>query len=236
MQRYFCKEKDNDIFTLSSDDSYHIVKVMRYNIGTEIEIVFDNCLYISSIISTDKIVKAKIVKEINNPLNSINVTIAQSLVKEQKMDYILQKGCELGAQRFIPLEVTNSIIKLDNKKDKKIERWQKVVKEASEQSKRLDIPIVTNVYTIKDLLKEDFDLKILCSVNEKEKSIKKVLSKVKQSDRILFVIGPEGGFTKEEEALFIDNGFISTSLGERVLRTETASTFVLSVVNYIFMR
>ena len=68
------------------------------------------------------------------------------------------------------------------------------------------------------------------------KSIKTVLSNVNISDRILIVVGPEGGFTKKEEEELINNGFISVSLGDRVLRTETASLFVLSIINYIFMR
>ena len=67
-------------------------------------------------------------------------------------------------------------------------------------------------------------------------SLKKFLKNVSKSDTILFVIGPEGGFSNEEENILINNGFISTSLGSRVLRTETASTFVLSIINYIFMR
>ncbi len=236
MQRYFCKEKENDIFTLSSEDSYHITKVMRYNIGTNIEIVYDNTLYIANIINLSGLVKAQVIKIVDENINSYFVTIAQSLVKEQKMDYILQKGTELGASCFIPLDVTNSIVKLNGKENKKIERWRKVVKEASEQSKRLDIPIVTNILSIDDLVKEKYDLKILCSVNETSKNIKTVLSNIKQSDRILFVIGPEGGFTDQEEQKLKNNDFISTSLGSRVLRTETASTFVLSIINYIFMR
>jgi len=235
MQRYFCN-CDSDTFTLSSDDSYHITKVMRYEIGTKIEIVCNEELYLAEIINTSPVVVAKKLDKIMDTVEKLNITIAQSLVKEQKMDYILQKGTELGADSFIPLITERSIVKIDNKEKKKVDRWNTIVKEASEQSKRLDIPSVLGPHTIKELSKLEYDYKILCSVNEVSKSIKTVLSNINISDRILIVVGPEGGFTKKEEEELINNGFISVSLGNRVLRTETASLFVLSIINYIFMR
>lgn len=235
MQRYFCNS-NNDEFLLSKDDSYHITKVMRYSIGMKIEVVCNEELYIAEIINISPLVIAKKIDKVLASLNKINVTIAQSLVKEQKMDYILQKGTELGASEFIPLITERSVVKLNDKESKKIERWNSIVKEASEQSKRLDIPKILNPCNVKELSKLDYDYKILCSVNEVSKSIKTVLSNISISDKILIVVGPEGGFTDKEEQELINKGFISVSLGERVLRTETASLFVLSILNYIFMR
>lgn len=237
MQRYFIEKKENDIFTLSEDDSYHITKVMRMKLEDQIEIVCNEKLYLSKIIELVPVVKAKVIEEVevNNEL-SISVTIAQSLVKEQKMDYILQKTTELGVTEIIPYMASRSIIKLDNKQDKKIERWQKIVKEASEQSKRNNIPTVTNAMTLSNLVKlSDYDMKFLCSTNEISQNLKKVLSKLSGSVRMLFVIGPEGGFTEDEESKFIENGFIPLSLGSSVLRTETASTFIMSVIRYLDM-
>ena len=174
MQRYFCFSKENDVFTLSDNDTYHITKVMRYSIGDNIEIVYNNKLFIASIVNVSPLVKAKIIKQEENSSSSYCVTIAQSLVKEQKMDYILQKGTELGASSFIPITTIRSIVKLDDKENKKIVRWNAIVKEASEQSKRVDIPVVMNVHTVKELSTLDYDYKILCSVNEQEKNIKTV--------------------------------------------------------------
>lgn len=235
MQRYFC-DSNEEVVTLSSDDSYHITKVMRMNVGDNIELVSNNKLYIAEIIKTTPsvIVKKNSIQESFD--TNINIDIAQSIVVEQKMDYILQKGTELGVNKFIPLIVDRSVVKLNDKSDKKQKRWQTIVKEAAEQSKRLEVPTVANPCNIKELAKLDYDLKILCSVNETSKNIKTVLSNISISDRILVVVGPEGGFTNLEEQELIKNGFVSVSLGNRVLRTETASLFVLSVINYIFMR
>lgn len=237
MQRYFVTQKENDIFTLSSADSYHINTVMRMEIQDQIEIIYANTTYISEIIELMPIVKAKIIKEerTNNELTTY-VAIAQSLVKEQKMDYILQKTTELGVSEVIPYMATHSIVKVDNKQDKKIERWQKIVKEAAEQSKRNKIPTINNIMTLSNLVNlSNYDMKFLCTVNENSQNIKKLLSNFNRNAKMLFVIGPEGGFAEEEEEKFIANGFIPLSLGKSVLRTETASTFIMSIIRYLEM-
>ena len=236
MQRYF-SDKNLDIFELSSDDSYHIIKVMRNNIGDKVEVVIDKCLYICEIIKISDLVTVRKMEEVECDSElPCYVTIAQSLVKEQKMDLILQKSCELGVSEIIPVNTTRSIVKLDKKETKKVERWNKILKEASEQSKRVVIPKVNGIMDIKDLCNLEYDIKILCTVNELSMSLKEVLEKDLNNLRILLVIGPEGGFTDSEEKILIDNGFISTSFGRRVLRTETASLYALSIINYILMR
>lgn len=235
MQRYF-KDTNLDIFDLSNDDSYHIIKVMRNKIGDKIEVVIDKKLYICEIIQINDLVTVKRVEKVEcNSELPCYVTIAQSLVKEQKMDLILQKSCELGVSEIIPINTTRSIVKLDKKETKKVERWNKILKEASEQSKRIVIPKINEIMDIKDIVKLDYDIKILCTVNELSMSLKEVLEKNLHDLKILLVIGPEGGFTDTEEKILIENGFISTSFGSRVLRTETASLYALSIINYIFM-
>ena len=235
MQRYF-KDTNLDLFELSVDDSYHITKVMRNKIGDKIEVVIDKKLYICEIVELKDLVKVQRIEEVicDSELPCF-VAIAQSLVKEQKMDLILQKSCELGVSEIIPINATRSIVKLDKKETKKLDRWNKILKEASEQSKRVVIPKVNEIMDIKDLTNLDYDIKILCTVNELSMSLKKVLDKDLTNLKILFVIGPEGGFTDNEEKILIDNGFISTSFGKRVLRTETASLYALSIINYILM-
>lgn len=237
MQRYFAK-KDNNKFILNNDDSYHITKVMRMQLNDLIEVVDAEKCYIAKIIDLSENVVAEVI-ECQEEVRELEtkVTLVQSLVKEQKMDFILQKATELGVTEIIPLEVSRSVIKINNKEDKKIERWQKIVKEASEQSKRVIIPKVNNVHNIKELCKLDnYDIKLLCTVRENTKNIKNILSNVKDNVTMLIVVGPEGGFSIEEENEMINNGFITVSLGSTVLRTETVALYLMSVINYHNMR
>lgn len=237
MQRYFAKDFNNDLFTLSLEDSYHIRVVMRLKLADITEIIYLDKLYYAEITNLDNLVLAKIIKEVVIEVNRLpNITICQSLIKEVKMDLVLQKSTELNVKRIIPLKAERCLIKLDNKDaTKKIKRWETIVKEASEQSKRVDIPLIETIKSIEEIGNLDYTYKILLTVNHSSSTIKKVLQNIKSNDTIIVVIGPEGGLTNKEEEHLILKGFIPTTLGSFVLRTETASISVLSMINYIIM-
>ena len=232
MQRYFAKEMEKEKFVLYDGDYHHIKNVMRNNINDQIEVVYNNTIY-KCIIKNISPLDLEIVnttKE-NNEMNT-KLTIAISLVNEQKMDLILQKITELGVSTIIPIKTERSIIKLDNKKEeKKIARWQMICKEACEQSKRVAIPKVENIISIKELPQIPNKLKLICSLNDKTKPLNKYLNK--ETEEVLVVIGPEGGFTEKEESYLLDNDFLPVSLGKRVMRVETAAIYIASIINYI---
>ena len=235
MQRYFSGDREDSCFFLSQDDNYHIEKVMRMKIDDLIEIVDNKIVYLCKIVSTNP-VKAEIVHKLDEDNESkIKITLVQSLVNEQKMDYILQKNTELGVYNFYGYKAFNSVIKENNKSDKKIIRWQRIVKEASEQSKRNIIPSVDGIISIHELIQIPADLKILLTVNEKTNSLKKILQDNRDYDTMIMVVGPEGGFTMDEEKILMSNGFQSASLGKTVLRTETAGVVALAMINYEWM-
>ncbi|HHX16492.1 MAG TPA: 16S rRNA (uracil(1498)-N(3))-methyltransferase [Mollicutes bacterium] len=236
MQRYFAL---NEKLELSSSDIYHMYKVMRMKENDKIEVIYDEVVYLCEITTLSvNSVKLKVLnKKITEDESSVKVTIAISLVKEQKWDFILQKTTELGVSQIIPLSLSRTLIKLDNNKyNKKCERWNKICKEAAEQSHRVTIPNISKQMNINDLVKLDYDLKIVCSTTDVNQNLKQVLSKHKRYDRILVVIGPEGGISPAEEELLATNGFIKTSLGKCILRVETAPLFVMSAINYELMR
>lgn len=234
MQRYFAKDKVNNKIILLDSDIHHIKKVMRMNINDNIEVIYDKKLYLCKIIDNYDI---EIVNEINedNELN-VDVTVAIGMVKEQKFDLILQKLTELGVKEIIPLVMERSIIKLDKSKiDKKVERWNSICKEASEQSKRNIIPKVSLPMTLNELVKLNYDKKLVCSVKQKDNFINKYLQFKDEYVKMIIVIGPEGGVSDKEEEFLNNNDFISVSLGRRVLRVETAAIYVASVINYSCM-
>ena len=129
MQRYFVAKKEENNFILNKEDLYHIKTVMRMKNGDSIEVVYQKELYLCSY--QDQI--AVPIKKIESSMTSSRVTLIIPLVKEQKMDYILQKSTELGVEKIIPYYAEHSVIKIDGKEEKKLERWRKIVKEASEQ-------------------------------------------------------------------------------------------------------
>ena len=237
MQRYFVKEKIDNKFILEQSDIHHIKNVMRNNNNDKIEVVYDKKTFICNIDNINDC-SLSIVEELeeNNELD-IELVVVCSLVKEQKMDLILQKLTELGVSKIIPLKTERSIVKIDEKREsKKLIRWQAICKEASEQAKRNNVPIVTDVYTMKDLIKEESDIKLLCSVNEKNNFINNYLQNYENCAKMIVVIGPEGGFSDKEEEFLVSNGYNRVSLGNRVLRVETATIYVASIINFCSMR
>lgn len=231
MQRYFAVDKDLNI---SDKDKHHIINVMRMKLNDKIEIVYDEKVYmceINDISKKDVSYSVKDIIDINNEL-PVKVTIAVSLVNEKKLDFILQKCTELGVYDFILVNSDRSKVKIDGKEKKKIERWNTITKEAAEQSHRNIKPIVRDIMSINDVLKLDYDLKLTCSTKENEKTIKNVLQNSTNCDRIIIVVGPEGGLTVSEEEKLEKNGFIPVTLGNLILRTETVPIYIMSLINY----
>lgn len=233
MQRYFVKEKNNQNFILENTDIHHIKKVMRCKNNDKIEIVYDKKVYLCNIDDIDTLTLSIIDSYEENRESNIELTIAVSLVQEQKFDLILQKLTELGVNNIIPVKTERSIVKLDkSKEEKKKIRWENICKEASEQSHRVTIPKVHNIVSLKELLNQKKELNLICSLNENTKPLEEYLTK--DLKNILFVIGPEGGFSNKEEQFLTENGFKSTTLGKRVLRVETAAIYVASIINYVY--
>ena len=228
MQRYFSNELKNNIFTINNDDMYHIIKVMRMKPNDKIEVVYNHSTYLCELNENYEAVLKDILE--NNKSNDIKRVLIIPLLKEQKMDLILQKATELGVDEIIPVNMERSIIKLDESKmEKKIERWTKIMKEASEQSKRTDIPCITKVKKISDL-KEMY-----ISFTQKGETIKKFLTDNRNYDKINIVIGPEGGISPKEEEKLENYGFKKVSLGSKIMRVETVPMCVLSILNYEYM-
>ena len=236
MQRYFRKKLIDNSFILNDDDLYHIKTVMRMKDNDQIIVVYNKIAYLCCLEN----VKDNIEIIIKNELEKVdyktpNITLIIPLLKEQKMDLILQKATELGVTEIIPIITKRSIIKLNPKDyDKKLARWERIVKEASEQSHRIDIPSITSIKTIDEL--ENIEGKsFVCSTKEKSKNIKLVMKNIKTCDKINLVIGPEGGLDLKEEEMLNRIGFESITLGSRILRVETVPLFLLSIINYEFM-
>ncbi len=231
MQRYFSDEKQDDKFILSKDAWHHIKNVMRMQDGDKIEIVYQNELYICKVNVNDITL---VYKKENMFQDKRNIVLIIPILKEQKMDYILQKATELGVTEIIPVQMSRCNINYNHKKELKQIRWQKICQEASQQSKRISVPLVREITNFKHLTVTN-DVKILCSIKEKSKSLKKVLKSNCKCDKLYIVFGPEGGFTLEEEEYLKQIGFVSVTLGERILRTETVPLFVLSAINYEYL-
>ena len=233
MQRYFVKEKNKENFILENSDIHHIKKVMRCKNNDKIEIVYDKKVFLCNIDEIETMKLSIIDSYEEDRESNINLTIALSLVQEQKFDLILQKLTELGVNNIIPLKTERSIVKIDKQKEeKKKTRWESICKEASEQSHRVTIPKIEKIINMNELLNYKKQQNLICSLTDKTQPLEEYLNK--DTKEILFVIGPEDGFSNKEENFLIQNGFLPTTLGKKVLRVETAAIYVASIINYVY--
>lgn len=250
MDRFFVDKEnidlDNKKLNIYGEDVKHITKVLRYSAGSKLE-VCDGCNneYICEITDFDKeTVELEIIEKVQvNRESNIRVKLYQGLPKNTKMDIILQKLTECGVAEIILVDTERSVVNLDNKKaDKKLERWERIIYEASKQSKRGIIPKLRGILTFKEAIEDMKKNDINISPYEEEKSlgIKEVLQsnnvreilKNKDNVEVGIFIGPEGGFTEDENCRIKENGISSVTMGPRIFRTETASIVATTITLY----
>lgn len=232
MQRYFGAVKQGQI-SLCEDDIFHLTRVMRAKPGTEIEVVSDGKVLLCKTVSFNPL-KIELVRELNENNELPNkVILVASLIKGEHMDLVLQKATELGVSEIVLLETERTIVKI--KDESKLNRFRKILKEASEQSKRLVIPTLEKVISINELKEINADVKLLAFEGEKgtSKSFVEQIKNIKLNGSIAVVIGPEGGFSEKEVLKMNELGYTSVGLGKRILRAETASFYTLSVIGSI---
>ncbi|MBS4199722.1 16S rRNA (uracil(1498)-N(3))-methyltransferase [Bacillus sp. FJAT-49732] len=246
MQRYFLKEAFNNqkSVRISGEDFHHITRVMRMKEKDMFWVVFNDRNAASVKISqiSDSFLEADIHElEKEDKELPVYVAIASGLPKGDKLEWIIQKGTELGASEFIPFIATRSVVKWESRKEaKKLERWKKIAKEAAEQSHRQFLPVVHSPYTFNELIhySSTFDWKIVAyeeSAKEGENSnFVKIIQSAKPNDKILIIFGPEGGITVPEKDELTSHGFETCGLGPRILRTETAPLYALTAISYQF--
>jgi 16S rRNA (uracil1498-N3)-methyltransferase len=160
------------------------------------------------------------------------ITVACAIPKNSKMDNIVDKLTQLGVERIIPLETQRVVIKLDEHKKILLHaRWEKIAQNASRQSQRSRLPIIEPIKNIKEILskREDFDLRLIPTLPGKRKSLKEIITKHKYKN-IIILIGPEGDFTPDEVESAKRVGFVPLSLGNLILRVETAAVAVVSFI------
>lgn len=239
MFRYFCADENinGKSVRVAGSDARHLKTILRAEIGSIISVVTESNEFNAEIIEINKEdVVCEIIEEINrNNETKINITLCQGIPKQTKMETIIQQNVELGIKSFIPLITERTVVKLNDKEreQKKLERWRKIAKESSKQSKRNIIPTVEDIVTVKELverLKNENAEIIVPYELEDMKILKDVLSQPK--DNYYIIIGPEGGFDIKEIEMFQEIGAQIVTLGKRILRTETAGIVAASVVMY----
>ncbi|MFV9511014.1 16S rRNA (uracil(1498)-N(3))-methyltransferase [Tepidibacillus sp. LV47] len=239
MQRYFVPKdqfSEKQVW-ITGDDVKHITKVLRLQLGDTI--ICSNGEGLDVLAKIVEIMRNQVVCDIieviqDNRESPFHIILAQGLPKSDKMDFIIQKGTEIGVTSFLPFTSERTIVHLDaNKEQKRLERWRKIAKEAAEQAHRSIIPQIHRVLSWHELLKQmEHEFTFIAYEKENTMTLYQALAKNLEQKRIMLVIGPEGGFSEKEIEEAKKRGATSISLGKRILRAETAG--LVGVANLLY--
>lgn len=231
--------EDNRIVITGSDVN-HIKNVLRLNKGEKIVICDghgqDYYCIIDSVAKEQVIAVIEDKQKANTELRT-KIYLFQGLPKKDKMELIVQKAVELGAYEVIPVKMKRTIVKIDSEKKEiaKLNRWQTIANEASKQSRRGIIPKVHRLVSYKEALDMAKDLEYVILPYELAQNMeytRKIIAEASKCSSIGVFIGPEGGFDEEEVEMAKNMGFQPITLGNRILRTETAGLTTLSMLMY----
>lgn len=237
MPKFFVtKQQITQQIEILGEDAKHIKTVLRKKEEEELIVCDGEGIdYICNInhFEENKIIVDIVEKQICEAEPPIKIILFQGLPKADKMELIIQKCVELGIDAIVPVETERSIVKLNKKEYKKIERWQKIAEAAAKQSGRGKIPQIGNVLSFEQALQysKKLDKSIIPYEKEQKTNLKEFIKNFEGKSIGIF-IGAEGGFSEQEIVKAVEQNVLPVTLGKRILRTETAGMITTAILIY----
>lgn len=239
MPHFFVKSenKTNNLIKINDNENYrHIAKALRARVGEKLLLIDENKFQYETVIS--EINSNEIICEIKDSYQSqrdldFDLYLAQSPLRSDAQLTIMEKATELGARGVYPV-ITDNCALAKSVLDKKHEKWQKVMFEASKQCERAVVPTCFEPTTLEKVLALNFDKILVLAERSTEISMKDYLTQnpIKKGEKVLTIIGPEGGFSQKEFEFFKQKGLPLISLGDLILKAETAVIVTLGNIVY----
>jgi 16S rRNA (uracil1498-N3)-methyltransferase len=230
MTRYFARVSGEHAL-LSSSDEHHLLHVLRARVGTKIEVVHQAGLYLCEVVAIKPLL-IEIREHHETSEAQFKLTLIYGLPKGEKIDFVIQKATELGVHHIVLVRTARSIVKwADADVARKLARYETIIKASAEQSRRHVLPELSFAASLSEIWQFEFDKKLIASEYEVGKPPVDVF--LNTFKNIAILVGPEGGFDKNEIESAIANGYQPISLGRNILRSETAAIAALAMIGYI---
>ncbi len=230
-RRWIADQVAGDRAVLLGTQASHLARVLRARVGQEFEIANAGKVRLGRIaaVSDDRI-EFQLGEEVPQAPAGLSVSLLLAIFKFDRMEWALEKAVELGVTRIVPVIARRSDAHLSIAAGKRAERWQRIAREAAQQSRRGAPPSIESPRKMKDALAAEGGLRIVLAEGKGGRRLGDVLREKSNASEIVLAVGPEGGWTVEELKLFAGNGWIAASLGPAILRAETAAIAALAVV------
>ena len=229
-RRWIADEVSGTLAVLMGDHANHLSRVLRARVGQEFDVTTGDQVRRGRIsaIAQDR-VEFELGAEVPARF-AVQVTIALSIFKFDRMEWAIEKCTELGATRIVPVIARRTEPHLASAAARRVERWRRIALQAAEQSRRVSPPDVSDPLKFKDAVALPGSLRLVLSESETSVMLIEVFQSASRQGEVVLALGPEGGWTDEELKSFQDAGWISASLGNRILRAETAAIAAMAVV------
>lgn len=231
-RRFFVPRIHSRVATLSGEDAHHLTRVLRVEQGQKYEISDNEQAYLAEVeTATRDLVSFRVLEKINAGQSGPYTTLYVALIRFERLELLIEKATELGAASIAFFAAERSERGLDRAVAKRLTRWQRVAREASEQSRRVRMPDLSGPLALSDLLSDKARSRILLDEEPGCTPILRALpSSPSADDRVSILAGPEGGWTERERTAAREAGWQPVSLGPGILRTETAVIAALAVI------
>lgn len=231
-RRWIADQVSGNQAVLTGEHARHLAQVLRAQIGQEFEISTGTDVRLGRI---SNIQPDRVEFDLENSVggaNGLPISVVLSIFKFDRMEWAIEKCVELGVARIIPLIAARTGSHLSSAAPKRVERWRRIAKQASEQSRRSSAPEISLPLRLNQLLAETHGTRVVFSEVEEQMTVIEAVPK--QVDAVTFAFGPEGGWKEDELARFNAAGWSSASLGPTILRTETAVIAAVAVCHSVF--
>ncbi len=219
-RRWIADEVHADRALLLGQNAQHLVRVLRAQMGQEFDVAADGQVRVGKIVSiSDNRVEFEL-REAVAAGPALDLTLLMSVFKFDRMEWAVEKATELGVAKIVPVLARRTDAHLAKAAEKRVERWRRIAKEASQQSRRVDVPEIADPKKLAEVINRISGTRILLAETEQEKTLKSQLQNVSQPVTLAF--GPEGGWTEDEIRQFEAVGWATATLGSTILRAETA--------------
>ena len=234
-RRWIADEVSGRRAALTGSHADHLIRVLRVRVGQEFEVSAGSLVYRARVAAVaDHRVEFELEEELSAS-RLAQITLIPAIIKFDRMEWGIEKCTEIGVSRFIPFVAARSDTHLASAAAKRAERWRRIAREASEQSRRSSPPQIADPVKLKDVIALSGGTRIFLSESEQSMTLIAALQTQAKEDDLFLAVGPEGGWTESEEKLFRDCGWISASLGPTILRAETAAIVAAATATQLRM-
>jgi 16S rRNA (uracil1498-N3)-methyltransferase len=229
-RRWIAETWDDSTATLSGVHAAHLARVLRAQPGMEFDILTGSSVRRGMILEISEDTVLFTLGEELEADPSLPVTLLMAVFKFDRMEWAIEKATELGVARIHPIIARRTEKHLAQAAISRVERWRRIAREASQQSRRSDIAVIQDPVPLKDAAREEPEaVRLLLAEGERSTTLRDALE-AGSSNRIRLAVGPEGGWTPEEETIFSTEGWRPVTLGPRILRAETAAIAAIAIV------